>query len=74
MSTIKSIEAFNAPERKQIEAGWSTGFTLAEEVYITRGEVMSHETPAPLVSMRFRANMIWLSVGHATRFGIPYAK
>ena len=28
-TTIKSIEAFNAPARTEIEAGWSTGFTLA---------------------------------------------
>lgn len=61
VGTIKSIEAFNAAPRKEIDAGWSTGFTLTEEIYITRGEVMSHETPAPLVSTRFRANMIWLS-------------
>jgi len=59
-STIKSIEAFNAPQRQEIEAGWSTGFTLAEEIYVTRGEIMSHETRPPLVSTRFRANMIWL--------------
>ncbi len=61
ISTVKSIESFNAPARKEIDAGWSTGFTLAEEIYVTRGEVMSHESLAPLVSMRFRANMIWLS-------------
>ena len=59
-SVIKSIEAFNAPTRKEIEAGWSTGFTLTEEIYITRGELMSHEVAPPLVSTRFRANMIWL--------------
>jgi bifunctional enzyme CysN/CysC len=60
-SRIKSIEAFNAPARAETEAGWSTGFTLSEEIYITRGEVMSHEADAPLVSTRFRANMIWLA-------------
>lgn len=59
-SVIKSIEAFNAPTRKEIEAGCSTGFTLTEEIYITRGELMSHEVAPPLVSTRFRANMIWL--------------
>lgn len=59
-SQIKSIEAFNAPSRQRIEAGWSTGFTLTEEIYITRGELMSHESAPPLVSTRFRANMIWL--------------
>jgi bifunctional enzyme CysN/CysC len=59
-SRIKSIEAFNAAPRSEIDAGWSTGFTLAEEIFVTRGEIMSHETSAPLVSTRFRANLIWL--------------
>jgi bifunctional enzyme CysN/CysC len=60
MSTIKTIEAFNAPARTAIEAGWSTGFTLDEEIYVTRGEIMSHAERLPLVSTRLRANMIWL--------------
>jgi bifunctional enzyme CysN/CysC len=59
-STIKSVESFNAAPRTTIEAGWSTGFTLTEEIYVTRGEVMSHAEKAPLVSTRFRANLIWL--------------
>jgi bifunctional enzyme CysN/CysC len=60
VSTIRSIEAFNAPARNEIEAGWSTGFTLTEEIYITRGEVMSHVAKSPLVGTRLRVNMIWL--------------
>jgi bifunctional enzyme CysN/CysC len=60
-STIKSIEGFNTRPRAEIEAGWSTGFTLSEEIYVTRGEVMSHPERPPLVSTRFRANLIWLS-------------
>jgi bifunctional enzyme CysN/CysC len=60
ISTVKSIEGFNAPARTEIEAGWSTGFTLTEEIYITRGEVMSHADKPPLVSTRLRTNMIWL--------------
>jgi bifunctional enzyme CysN/CysC len=59
-SVIKTIEAFNAPARTDIEAGWSTGFTLAEEIYVTRGEIMAQADHAPLVSTRFRANLIWL--------------
>ena len=59
-STIKSIEAFNAPARKEIDAGWSTGFTLSEEIYVTRGELMALADQPPLVSTRFRANLIWL--------------
>jgi bifunctional enzyme CysN/CysC len=60
-TTIKSIEGFNTDLRADIEAGWSTGFTLGEEIYVLRGEVMSHAEAPPLVSTRFRANLIWLS-------------
>jgi bifunctional enzyme CysN/CysC len=60
ISTIKSIEGFNTAPRASLEAGWSTGFTLTEEIYVTRGEVMSHVDKPPLVSTRVRANMIWL--------------
>jgi bifunctional enzyme CysN/CysC len=59
-TTIKSIEGFNTRPRTEIEAGWSTGFTLTEEIYVTRGEVMSHAASPPQVSTRFRANLIWL--------------
>jgi bifunctional enzyme CysN/CysC len=59
-STIKSVERFNAPAKTEIEAGWSTGFTLTEEVYVTRGEIMCHEDQLPHVSTLFRVNMIWL--------------
>jgi bifunctional enzyme CysN/CysC len=60
VSTIKTIEGFNTAPRSSVEAGWSTGFTLTEEIYVTRGEVMSHAEKAPTVSTRVRANMIWL--------------
>jgi bifunctional enzyme CysN/CysC len=60
LSTIHSIEAFHSAPRTSIEAGWSTGFTLTEEIYVTRGEVMSHVERPPLVSTRVRANLIWL--------------
>ncbi len=60
LSTIRSIEGFNTEPRTNIEAGWSTGFTLSEEIYVTRGEVMSHVGRPPLVSTRIRTNMIWL--------------
>jgi bifunctional enzyme CysN/CysC len=60
ISTIRSIEGFNVEPRHNIEAGWSTGFTLTEEIYVTRGVVMSHVDKPPLVSTRIRTNMIWL--------------
>jgi len=58
---IRSIEGFNAPVRTAVTAGASTGFTLEEEIYITRGEVMSLKKHPPLVGQRFRVNLIWLS-------------
>ncbi len=60
VGTIRTIEGFNTPVRTELEAGWSTGFTLTEEIYITRGEVMSHVAKAPHVGTRVRVNMIWL--------------
>jgi bifunctional enzyme CysN/CysC len=60
VSTVRSIEGFNTAERTEVDAGWSTGFTLTEEIYITRGEVMSHVAKAPAVGTRLRVNMIWL--------------
>jgi bifunctional enzyme CysN/CysC len=60
ISTIRTIEGFNTAPRENIDAGWSTGFTLTEEIYVIRGEVMSHVEKPPLVSTRLRANMIWL--------------
>jgi bifunctional enzyme CysN/CysC len=60
VTTIKTVEAWSAPPRTTVEAGWSTGFTLSEEIYVTRGEVMSHAERLPLVSTRVRTNMIWL--------------
>lgn len=59
-SKVKSIEVFNAPARNEIDAGWCAGFTLTEEIFVTRGEIMSHDSNSPCVSTRFRANMIWL--------------
>jgi bifunctional enzyme CysN/CysC len=59
-TTVRSIEMWNAPPRTQADAGWSIGFTLAEEIYVTRGEVVSHVEQAPQVGTRFRANVIWL--------------
>lgn len=58
--TIRTIEGFNTPVRQSIDAGRSTGFTLSEEVYVTRGEIISHIEKPPQVGTRFRANLIWL--------------
>jgi bifunctional enzyme CysN/CysC len=65
-STIASIEAFGAAAGEgggppqTVQAGRSAGITLTEQLYIERGEVMSHIKDAPEVGTRLRANLFWL--------------
>jgi len=61
-STIKTIENFNDKPSKQITQKEAVGFTLEEQIYITRGELASLNTEiAPKVSSRFKVNLFWLS-------------
>ena len=60
-SRVKSIEAFNRPVQHRAEAGWAVGFTLQEQIYITRGEVATLESePRPQVTTRLRVSLFWL--------------
>jgi bifunctional enzyme CysN/CysC/sulfate adenylyltransferase subunit 1 len=59
---IKTIEVWNAPTKTRAVTGEASGFTLEEEIYVKRGEVMvkSAESPPVETSGRIRANVIWL--------------
>jgi bifunctional enzyme CysN/CysC len=60
-SQIKSIEGFNAPKRTSVTAGASTGVTLAEQVYVNRGDVMCKvKEPLPGVSSLLRVKLFWM--------------
>jgi bifunctional enzyme CysN/CysC len=60
-SRVKSIEVFNRPAQTRAEAGWSIGFTLSEQIYITRGELATLEhQPRPQVTTRLRVSLFWL--------------
>ena len=60
-SRVKSIESFNRPAQTRAEAGWSVGFTLSEQIYITRGELATLEhQPRPKVTTRLRVSLFWL--------------
>ena len=60
-SRVKSIEAFNRPVQGRVEAGWSVGLTLQEQIYITRGEMATLESqPRPQVTTRLRVSLFWL--------------
>lgn len=60
-SRVKTIEAFNAPPQGSVSAGRAAGFTLTQQVYVSRGEVVARQTePPPKVTTRLRVNLFWL--------------
>jgi bifunctional enzyme CysN/CysC len=59
-STVASVEIFSAPTPDAVAAGQSTGITLTEQIYVSRGEVMSHVDEVPDVSTKLRVNLFWL--------------
>lgn len=58
---VKTIEAFNRPALQEARAGDATGFTLTEQLYVSRGELVAIAGEArPQVTTRFRASVFWL--------------
>ena len=70
---IKTIEVWNAPAKTRAVTAEASGFTLEEEIYVKRGEVMVKAAEAPPVraASRLRANVIWLG-GRPLGFGKDY--
>ena len=60
VSTVKSIERWNAPESEVARAGESVGITLTEQIFVERGAVAAHETQPPYELNRFKARLFWL--------------
>jgi bifunctional enzyme CysN/CysC len=61
LARIKSIEAWHVPEvPEEASAGQSVGVTLTEQIFVERGEVMSHLEQAPIESNVFKARLFWL--------------
>ncbi|HOP12138.1 MAG TPA: GTP-binding protein [Oscillospiraceae bacterium] len=61
-TTVKRIEPMTALEKDGIaEAGYATGFTMAEQIYIRRGELCTRaDEPAPLVGNLVKVSLFWL--------------
>jgi bifunctional enzyme CysN/CysC len=59
-ATVRSIEAFSAPERREAGAGESIGITLDEQIYVSRGEIACRADAPPSVSTKMRVNLFWL--------------
>ncbi len=71
VSTVKSIERWNAPRSDLASAGESVGITLTEQIFVERGAIASSEKDLPYVLTRFQVKLFW--VGRAPfQKGRPY--
>lgn len=69
---VKGFERFNAAIPESVSAGEAVGFTMADEIYVRRGEIACRaDEAAPKVAVRFRANLFWLGRS-PLRPGRPY--
>jgi bifunctional enzyme CysN/CysC len=60
-SRVRRLEAFGAPPPAEQGAGAAAGFTLEEQIYITRGEIACRlDEPRPAVATRIRVGLFWL--------------
>jgi bifunctional enzyme CysN/CysC len=59
---VRTIEAWSAPVQVEAKAGQSVGITLTEQIFVERGDMVSHVENAPIETDVFRAQVFWL--GH----------
>jgi bifunctional enzyme CysN/CysC len=60
ISTVKTIERWNAPPADRAGAGESIGITLTEQVFVARGTIAALETAPPFELARFKARVFWM--------------
>ncbi len=60
ISTVKSIENFPTNDAQSAQAGESVCVTLSEQVFVKRGDVMSHVRDTPFDTNVFDARIFWL--------------
>lgn len=60
-SKVKAIEVFNQKTPDFAQVGFATGFTLEEQIYVTRGEMVVNAAELkPQVAKRINVNLFWL--------------
>ncbi|WP_439814263.1 adenylyl-sulfate kinase [Zavarzinia sp. CC-PAN008] len=64
---IASIEHWGGPQPLVALAGQSVGITLDEQIFIERGELISHLDHAPMETDVFRARLFWLAHNPLTK-------
>lgn len=63
---VKTIERWNSPDRDYAIPGESVGITLTEQLFVERGEIISHVDNSPKTSSILSANLFWLGNRHLT--------
>ncbi len=58
---VATIEGWNSALIEEAVAGDSIGITLAEQIFVERGYVASHQTNTPIETNRFRADLFWMA-------------
>lgn len=66
-AVVRAIERWNAPERREAEAGESIGITVEDQLFVERGEVAVHASAKPHVGKSFRANIFWMGEEHLSK-------
>jgi bifunctional enzyme CysN/CysC len=59
-AVVRSIERWNSPPSDCARAGESIGITLAEQIFVQRGGVASHEDLPPYTLTQFKARVFWM--------------
>jgi len=60
-STVRSFEHFPVENIESASARMPVGFTLAEQIYVRRGEIVARgDEPAPRVTKRLLVSLFWL--------------
>lgn len=70
-SKVHSIEEWTGNGAKEAIAGESIGITLAEQIFVERGYVASHQTETPIEANRIHADVFWI-VREPMRMGQLY--
>lgn len=60
-SHISTIEGFNTHKQHSVGAGFATGFTLTDQIYVKRGEIAVKASELlPKTATKILANIFWL--------------
>lgn len=64
---VKTIEKWSAPKQTAAFAGESIGFTLMDQIFVERGEVVCHGASRPEQAQSFLAHIFWMGSQHLER-------